>query len=142
MLTLIEVPAEIDPTVLRLAALLGISTGLTPVELRSRATGTPQELADKRIADEMDLLTTCGYTRQIADAVLRERGPFVPARPRTDEEAHQSDRRVAAAAISQHGAAAVGIFRRAAAIGDDDAVRKSFIKFAAAAEELLAESPA
>jgi hypothetical protein len=142
MLTLTEFPAEIDPIALRFAALLGISMGLPSAGLRTRSAGTRQEIADKQIADEIDLLTFCGYTMQVADLVLLERGAIPRTRPCTDEEAHRSDRRVAAAVISQHGAAAVGIFQRAAAIGDDDAVRKSFIKFAAAAEELLAESPA
>jgi hypothetical protein len=145
MLTLTEVPAEIDPIALRFTAVLALSVNFPTSELRARSAGTSQEHADKLIADEIDFLTACGYTEQVAAAVWREHNahlPKRPVRPCTAEEAHQSARRVAAAVITSHGAAAAGIFRRCAENAGDAEGRESFLKFAAAAEELLAESPA
>jgi hypothetical protein len=46
MLTLTEVPAELDPFTLRFTALSGMSMGFTPDRLRSRSAGTSREAAD------------------------------------------------------------------------------------------------
>ena len=65
MMTLTETPAELDPATLHFTALLGISMGFTPCELRTRSAGTLQEAVDHQVADEIDLLTMCGFTRQV-----------------------------------------------------------------------------
>jgi hypothetical protein len=146
MLTLTEVPAEIDPATLRFTALFGISMGIAPGELRTRSAGTPRESADKQVADEIDLLTVCGFTRQVASAVLDERDRATrPRQPYSKEDAWPGIRAVAEAVLDQKGPAAVGLFRQiadtAAKRGDDEMVR-SFLDFAEAAEQLLAERAA
>jgi hypothetical protein len=145
LLTLTEVPAEIDPAALRFTALFGLSMGFTPDGLRSRSAGTPQEAADKQLADEIEFLTAFGFTTQVAAAVLDERDRANRAlrqEPYSEEDARREVRAVAGAFLDQQGPGAVGIFREIAdrAAEEGDAVMcRSFTEFAAAAEQLLAE---
>lgn len=145
MLTLTEVPAELDPFTLRFTALFGMSRGFTPGRLRSQSAGTPWEAADKQVADEIEFLAVCGFTGQVASAVLDERDRANRAmwqQPYSEEDAHREVRAVAEAYLDWKGPAAVGLFHRAAdtAAKEGDAVmRRSFTKFAEAAELLLAE---
>jgi hypothetical protein len=145
MMTLTENPIELTPAALRFAALFGLSTGFTPSGLRARSAGTPQEAADKRIADEIDLLAECGFTRQVASAVLDERNRAnraLHAGHDCAEEARQEIRAVAGAFLNWKGPAAVGICRQIADAADkrgDGEMRRSFTEFADAADQLLAE---
>ena len=148
MLTLTETPAELDPATLRFSALFGIAMGFTPDELRTRSAGTPQEAADKQVADEIDLMTMCGFTKQVASTVLDEgdrANRALRQQPYSKEEAWREIRAVAQAFLDWKGPAAVGIFREIADTADkegDAVMRRSFTEFAEAAEQLLAERDA
>jgi hypothetical protein len=143
MLTLTELPAELDPAALHFTALLAIAAGITPDELRTRSAGTPH---DSQVADEVDLLTMCGFTRQVASTVLDERDRAkraLPQQPYSTEDAWQEIRAVAGAFLDLKGPAAVGFLRGIADAADkegDGEMRRSFTEFAEAAEQLLAES--
>lgn len=145
MLTLTEVPAELAPFTLRFTALFGMSMGFTPDRLRSRSAGTSREAADEQVADELEFLIACGFTRQVASAVLDERDRASRAmwqQPYSEEDTRREVRAVAEAYLDWKGPAAVGLFHRAANEADkrgDAVMRRSFTEFAEAAELLLAE---
>ncbi|HZR53613.1 MAG TPA: hypothetical protein VFB06_29415 [Streptosporangiaceae bacterium] len=147
-MTVTEIPAELTPASLRFTALFGISMGFTAAEVRTRPGDTAQKSADKQIADEIDLMTACGYTRQVAAVVLDERGRanrgLHPQRCGA-EQARREVRAVAEAMLRARGPAAVRICRRIAgqaAIDGDSELSRSFAEFADAAEELIAECEA
>jgi hypothetical protein len=145
-MTLTETPAAVDAAQLRYTAMLAISMSFTPGELRTRSEGTQQEAADKQIADEIEFLSACGYTEQVASTVLTERARAIPHTPRgTEEDARREIRTVAEVFLQQLGPEAVALCHRiadtAAKRGDDTMVR-SFLDFAEAAEQLLAERAA
>lgn len=145
MLTLAEIPVALDPAALYFTALLGISMGFTPGELRTRSAGGPREAVDHQVADEIDLMTMCGFTRQVASTVLAERdhaNRALHAGHCCAEEARREIRAVAGAMLRTEGPAAVGMCRQIADTADkrgDAQMRRSFTEFAEAAEELLAE---
>jgi hypothetical protein len=145
MMTLTETPAELDPATLHFTALFAISMGFTPDEVRTRSAGTPQEAAGKQVADEIDLMTMCGFTRQVASTVLDERDRAKRALSQqsySKEEAWQEIRAVAGAMLRADGPAAVDMCRQIADAADqrgDVVMRRSFTEFAEAAEQLLAE---
>ena len=145
MMTLTETPAELDPATLYFTALLGISVGFTPDELRTRSAGAPQEAVDHQVADEIDLLTMCGFTRQVAITVIDERdhaNRALHAEHCCAEEAWREIRAVAGAMLRADGPAAVDMCRQIADTADkrgDAEMRRSFAEFAKAAEQLLAE---
>jgi hypothetical protein len=145
MLTLTQVPAELDPFTLRFTALFGMSMGFTPDRLRSRSAGTLREAADKQVADEIEFLAVCGFTGQVASAVLDERDRANRAlrqQPYSEEDTRREVRAVAEAYLNWKGPAAVGLFHRAANDAGkrgDAVMRRSFTEFAEAAELLLAE---
>jgi len=111
---------------LRAAALALIASDVTPDELRSSPADTAaRKVADNEVADEAERLAARGVTRRAASRAIRER-------------ARLSDRRVAAAFVRKYGPAAAGICRQVAATAGDE-TRGSWLAFAAAAEQLLAE---
>jgi hypothetical protein len=111
---------------LRCAALLLIASDVTPDELRSSPAATAaRKVADQEIADEAEYLAARGVTRRAAARALREC-------------ARSSDRRVAAAFLCKYGHAAVGICLQIANTAGDE-TRGSWLAFAAAAQQLLAE---
>jgi hypothetical protein len=136
MLTLTEVPAELDPAALRFAALFGISTGLTPAELRSRAMGAPQEIADKQIADEIDYLTARGVTERVVRRVFRERDRKNPAYK--DYRYSEQDAREAAMIYLAAGATSAALRENTALRGDREDRRMSAM-IADQMDELTAE---
>jgi len=148
MLTLTETSAELDPATLYSTALFGIAMGFTPDELRTRSAGTRQEAADRQVADEIDLMTMCGFTRKVASTVLDERDHANRALRQqlySDEDARRETRAVAQAFLDWKGPAAVGICREIAETAGkerDHVTRRSFLEFAAAAELLLTERDA
>ncbi|MGH3263110.1 MAG: hypothetical protein ACRDNS_14055 [Trebonia sp.] len=145
MLTLTETQAELTPAALRFTALFGMSLDVTATELRNRLGGTAQKAKDKQLADEIDLMTACGYTGRVATTVLAERDRANEAphlRYSCPEQAGREIRAVAGAAVDQEGPAAVRILRGIAAASaseGDSQSDKSFTEFADAAEQLLAE---
>jgi hypothetical protein len=141
MLTLTQVPAGLDPFTLRFTALFGMSMGFTPDRLRSRSAGTLREAADKQVADELEFLTVCGFTAQVAFAVLDERDRANRAlrqQPYSEEDARREIRGVAQAFLDWKGPAAVA-FLRGITNSPDTVARRSYTEFAEAAEQLLAE---
>jgi hypothetical protein len=111
---------------LRYSALLLIAGGLTPAELRSwPAATTARKVADEEIADEAEYLEARGVTRRVASRAVSEIDRL-------------GDRRVAAAILRKEGPAAVGICLQIADTASDE-TRGSWLAFAAAAEQLLAE---
>jgi hypothetical protein len=148
MLTLTEAPAELDPFTLRFTALFGMSMGFTPDRLRSRSAGTLREAADKQVADEIEFLAVCGFTGQVASAVLDERDRANRAlrqQPYSEEDTRREVRAVAEGFLAWKGPAVVDICREIADTAGkkrDHVTRRSFLEFAAAAELLLAERDA
>jgi hypothetical protein len=145
LLTLTEAPAELDPATLRYTALFGIAMGFTAAELRTRSAGTSWESADKQLADEIELMTACGFTRRVSSTVLAERDRANRALRQhrySAEDMRRGIRTVAEAGLRQEGPEAVRMFRQLADTAEqegDIASRRSFLEFAAAAELLLAE---
>lgn len=147
MMTLTETPTVLDPARRRFIALVGIATGVTADKLLAIAapTADADEVASSQIAEEIVFLAWCGFTESAARAVLDERSRAkknAPRRPRSEEQSRAEIRAVAAAMLRQEGPAAVGLCRQAAATAAQDGdpvTRRSFLEFATAAEQLLAE---
>ena len=125
MLTLTEIPAELDPEELHFKAISVIADGILPGELRSRTAGTPREGAGKQIADEAEYLAARGVTRRVARRAVEECSRWYV-------------RRVARAFVDWKGPAAVG-FLRGIADSPDTVMRRSYTEFAEVAEQLLTE---
>jgi hypothetical protein len=125
-------PAGLDaeaPSFPRYPALLAITLGYTAEEVRTGPAATGIEADDKQIADEIDYLAAHDVTRRVASRAVSEHDQSMCRRI--------EDERVAQALLRQEGPAAPGICRRiASTCGPRD--RGSWLKFAAAAERLLA----
>jgi hypothetical protein len=135
-MTIAKPPAGLDadaPSFPRHPALLAIAAGVTAEAVRTGSAGTGIEAQDKQIADEAEYLTAHGVTRRAASRALSEYDEAMRRR--------LSDERVARALLRKEGPAAAGICRRIA-ITCDPRDRGSWLKFAAAAERLLAEHSA
>ena len=140
MMTLTEKPTELDPRELRIAALAEIAVS----DLPGYSTAAALKPVAKQVADEILLLAWCGFTPPVARAVFAERDRArrsARTRPYSPEQVRREIRAVAEAGLLTEGPAVIGIFRQVADQAEQDGnstLCRSFLEFAAVAEELLA----